>query len=131
MSVPDYRGLIVWQKSIQLAKKIYNLTKKFPKEELFGLTNQLRRDAVSIFSNIAEGNGRLSRKEYLHFLSIARGSKSEVEAQLLFCVELGYLQESEIKLAMELCTEVSNCLTNLFQNLKNRRIFKCHLKPLP
>ena len=123
MSVPDYRGLIVWQKSIQLAKEIYNLTKKFPKEELFGLTNQLRRAAVSIFSNIAEGNGRLSRKEYLHFLSIARGSKSEVEAQLLFCVELGYLQESEIKLAMELCTEVSKLLNKLISKLKEQENF--------
>ena len=89
MSVQNYKDLIAWQKSMQLAKEVYVLTKNLPKDELFSLTNQLRRAAVSIFSNIAEGNGRLSRKEYLHFLSIARGSKSEVETQLLFCVELG------------------------------------------
>ena len=123
LSVSDYRGLTAWQKSMQLAKEIYVLTKKLPKDELFGLTNQLRRAAVSIFSNIAEGNGRLSRKEYLHFLSIARGSKSEVETQLLFCVELGYLQESDIETALGLCTEVSKLLNRLITKLTEQEKF--------
>ena len=123
MSVQNYKDLIAWQKSMQLAKEVYLLTKKLPKEELFGLTNQLRRAVVSIFSNIAEGNGRLSRKEYLHFLSIARGSKSEVETQLLFCVELGYLQESDIETALGLCTEVSKLLNRLISKIKEQENF--------
>ena len=123
MAVQNFRDLIVWQKSMQLAKEVYRLTQKMPKEELFGLTNQLRRAAVSIFSNIAEGNGRLSRKEYLHFLSISRGSKSEVETQLLFCVELGYLQESEIETALGLCTDVSKLLGKLISKLKEQESF--------
>ena len=123
MSVQNYKDLIAWQKSMQLAKEVYVLTKKLPKDELFGLTNQLRRAAVSIFSNIAEGNGRLSRKEYLHFLSIARGSKSEVETQLLFCVELGYLQEADIETALGLCTEVSKLLNRLITKLTEQEKF--------
>ena len=123
MSVQNYKDLIAWQKSMQLAKEVYLLTKKLPKEELFELTNQLRRAVVSIFSNIAEGNGRLSRKEYLHFLSIARGSKSEVETQLLFCVELGYLQESDIETALGLCTEVSKLLNRLISKIKEQENF--------
>ena len=92
--------------------------KKLPKDELFGLTNQLRRAAVSIPSNIAEGNGRDSAKEYLRFLYIARGSCSEVETQLLLCVELGYLQESEITTALELSTEVAKMLNKIISTFK-------------
>ena len=94
-----------------LVADIYRLTQKFPKDELYGLTNQLRRAAVSIPSNIAEGNGRVSKKEYARFLSIARGSKSEVETQLLLCVNLRYLQQSEIDEALNLCMEISKMLS--------------------
>ena len=110
MAVQNYKDLIVWQKSMSLAKEIYRLANKLPKEELYGLTNQLKRAAVSIPSNIAEGNGRISSREYARFLSIARGSKSEVETQLLLCVELNYLESADTETALELSTEVGKML---------------------
>ena len=79
MAVQSYRQLIVWQKALELVKIIYNLTNNFPKAEIYGLTSQVRRAAVSIPSNIAEGQGRDSTKEFLHHLSIAYGSLMEVE----------------------------------------------------
>lgn len=106
-----YRDLIVWQKAMDLATEVYRLTKKLPKDELYALTNQLRRAAVSIPSNIAEGNGRFSQREYARFLSIARGSKSEVETQLLLCVRFGYLEQTETETALGLCTEIGKMLT--------------------
>ena len=78
----NYRDLDVWKYSRELVKKVYLLTKKFPKEEIYGLTNQIRRSVVSVPSNIAEGIGRLSNKETIHFLYIAKGSLQEVETQL-------------------------------------------------
>ena len=110
MGTQSYKDLIVWQKSMTLTTEVYSLTKKLPKDELFGLTSQLKRAVVSIPSNIAEGNGRASKKEYSRFLSVARGSKSEVETQLLICVNLGYLQQSEIESALNLCIEISKML---------------------
>ena len=106
-----YKDLTVWQKSMDLTTKIYVLTRALPKEEIYGLTNQLRRAAVSIPSNIAEGNGRFSQKEYARFLSVARGSNAEVETQLLLCVKLGYIQSSETDEALSLCTEIGKMLT--------------------
>ena len=120
MEISDYRNLIVWQKAMKLAVEVYGLTSKLPKEELYGLTNQLRRAAVSIPSNIAEGNGRGSSKEYLRFLYIARGSKSEVETQLLLCVELNYLHSDDIENAMLLCTEISKMLNKLILKFKEQ-----------
>ena len=118
MSIQNFKELTVWQKSMNLAAEVYRITKKLPKDELFGLTNQLRRAAVSIPSNIAEGNGRDTSKEYLRFLYIARGSRAEVETQLLLCVELGYLQDGEIKVALGLCTEVSKMLNTIISRFK-------------
>ena len=119
MSIKDFKELTVWKKSMKLAAEIYRITKNMPKDELFGLTNQIRRAAISIPSNIAEGNGRGSAKEYLRFLYIARGSRSEVETQLLLCVELGYLQESEVTPALELCTEVAKMLNTVIALYKD------------
>ena len=87
---PHYR-LEAWKEAMSLVKMVYTLTQTFPKDELYGLTNQMRRAAVSIPSNIAEGAARSSRKEFAHFLSIARGSLSELETQLLISVDLGFL----------------------------------------
>ena len=81
----DYRDLVVWQRSMELVKLVYGLTKQLPREETFALSNQLRRAVVSIPSNIAEGYGRNSKQDYLRFLNIARGSKNEVETQLQIC----------------------------------------------
>ena len=84
----DYKDLIIWQKSRLLVRTVYILTRKLPEEELFGLTNQVRRAVVSIPSNIAEGFNRGSDKEFIHFLRIAKGSAAEVETQLILCVDL-------------------------------------------
>jgi four helix bundle protein len=96
MAVPrNFRELIVWQKAIELVKAIYALTSRMPKSERFGLTNQIRRAAVSILSNIAEGNARQGRKDYLRFLGMARGSLAELETQLIVAQELNMLPKDE------------------------------------
>jgi four helix bundle protein len=86
-----YRDLVVWQKAMELVTEIYKATERFPKEEIYGLTSQLRRAAISVPSNIAEGQGRLTKKEFHHFLGYARGSLLEMETQLLIAQNLGYL----------------------------------------
>ena len=91
MSINSHKDLIVWQKSIKLCKSIYKLTDKFPKEETFGLTSQMRRCAVSIPSNIADGRNRGTRKDFSQFLRIALGSASELETQIEISRELSYM----------------------------------------
>ena len=91
----DYKELSVWQESRILVKEVYILSVNFPKEEIFGLTNQIRRAVVSIPSNIAEGHNRYSDKEFLHFLKIAKGSAAEVETQIILAIDLGYLTEED------------------------------------
>ena len=88
----SYRDLEVWQRSMQLAKRIYQVTQKFPTDERFGLTNQLRRASVSVPSNPAEGHARFGAGEFSRFISIAMGSVAEIETQVLLSTELGYLQ---------------------------------------
>ncbi|MEM9990560.1 MAG: four helix bundle protein [Bacteroidota bacterium] len=90
-----FKELRVWQQSVEVSAKVYNLTKKFPREELFGLTSQMRRAAISIASNIAEGAGRNSPKEFYNFLGIANGSSSELQTQLIIAKRLGYLTQQE------------------------------------
>jgi len=86
VEVMNYQDLIVWQKAMELAEIVYVLARKLPKEELFALSDQMRRAAISIPSNIAEGHARNSTKEFIQFLSIAKGSTAEIETQLLLCV---------------------------------------------
>ncbi|SDA61441.1 four helix bundle protein [Dialister histaminiformans] len=109
----DYKELIVWQKSMALASFIYTLTRGFPREELFGLTNQIRRAVVSIPSNIAEGHSRGTDKEFVFFLRIAKGSAAEVETQLLLSKKLGYINDREIKQALTLYNEIVRMLGTL------------------
>ena len=109
MGLSSYRDLIVWKKSMTLTQEIYRLTKLLPKDELFSLTNQMRRAAVSIPSNIAEGQDRNSKKEFLNFLAIARGSRAELETQLQICVRVGYLNDTDITEVMQLLNEVGKC----------------------
>ena len=90
----SYKELSVWQKSIDLVKQVYTLTKTFPKEERYALTDQIKRAVVSIPSNIAEGNGRNSTKDYIHFLNIARGSLYEVSTQIYIANQLGYIADN-------------------------------------
>ena len=113
----SYRQLKVWQKAMELVKETYRLTSRLPREERYTLSDQLRRAAVSIPSNIAEGYGRSTTKDYVRFLSIARGSKYEVETQLLICVMLGYLSEEEISDATKICDEIGKMLTVILTKL--------------
>ena len=119
MATRNYRDLVVWQKSMDLVEEIYRITRLLPKEEVFGLTNQLRRAAISIPSNIAEGNARNSQKEYARFLLIARGSKAETETQLEIGVRIGYLSEEQIAKALSLCDEIGKMLFSMIQKMSN------------
>ena len=117
MGVKSYQELIVWQKAMEAAQLIYALVKKLPKEELFCLSDQMRRASVSIPSNIAEGQARNSTKEFVQFLAIAKGSKAELETQLLLCVKVGYLADTDILEAMLLLQEVGKMLGALIKTL--------------
>lgn|SRR5690606_8251486 len=97
----NYTELDVWKYSRELVKLVYELTKSFPNDELYGLTNQIRRCVISVTSNIAEGVGRQSNKETIHFLFIAKGSLNEVETQLYLSFDLGYISEEELKNILE------------------------------
>ena len=111
MQVKSYKDLIVWQKAMDLVEMVYRATKTFPKEELYGLTNQLRRAVVSIPSNIAEGQARKSTAEFRNFLSIARGSLAEVETQLLIARRLSYINQQKLGAILSIQVEV-NKMTN-------------------
>jgi four helix bundle protein len=103
---------------MELVMEIYRLTQNFPKEEIFGLMSQLRRSAVSIPSNIAEGQGRLSRGEFRVFLGNARGSLSELETQILISQKLDYLKESDAFGLMEMASEIGRILNGLIASMK-------------
>ena len=94
--IDSYKDLIVWQRAMDIAKGVYKIAKLLPKDELFVLSSQMRRAAISIPSNIAEGQARNSSKEFRNFLSVAKGSAAELETQLLLCVEIGYCKEEDI-----------------------------------
>ena len=115
--IEDYKDLIVWQRSMELAEEVYRLVKKLPKEELFALSDQIRRAVISIPSNIAEGYERHSTKEYIHFLSIAKGSKAELETQLLLCTKIHYLNNSDIEKSISLIQEIGKMINSLQKHL--------------
>ena len=115
-----YTELQVWQKAMSLTKKIYQITGLFPEEERFGLTSQMRRAAVSVPSNIAEGYARTSTKDYIHFLSIARGSIAEIETQLYISKDLEYVQEERLENVFALIEEISKMLTAMIVKLKQK-----------
>jgi four helix bundle protein len=102
---------------MDLVVEVYRLIKLLPKEETYALSDQMRRSVVSIPSNIAEGYGRSSTREYVRFLSIARGSKLELETQLLICVRLGYMREIEIEPSMQYCNEIGKMLNALIRKI--------------
>ncbi|HEX9660201.1 MAG TPA: four helix bundle protein [Rhodothermales bacterium] len=114
-----FRDLIVWRKSVDLAKVIYRMTQAMPNEERFGLTTQMRRAAVSIPSNIAEGNARQTLSDYLHFLAIARGSLAELETQILIAQELDMIKQTDQ--ASSLLAEVDRMLQALIRSLQEKR----------
>jgi four helix bundle protein len=115
----SYKDLVAWQKSMELVTATYRST-GFPRDELFGLTSQLRRAAVSIPSNIAEGQGRLSEKEFRYFLRQARGSLMEVETQLQIAENLGYLQKEQTSLLLQSCAEVGRILNGLLASVSKQ-----------
>jgi len=111
----SFRDLIVWQRSVQLSVALYKLTATFPKEEIYGLTSQLRRAGVSVASNIAEGYGRKSTGEYRQFLGMARGSSMEVQTQLVIAGELGFREPAKFKEAESLSHEVGKMLVAMMK----------------
>jgi len=113
----SYRQLEVWQRSMDLAELVYTLTEQMPDNERYGLVSQLRRTAVSIPSNIAEGYGRSHRGDYLRHLSIARGSLMEIETQLTLSVRLKLLEREAVLPVWELTQRVGQMLTKLIQSL--------------
>ncbi len=116
----SYKELEVWQKRIGLAIEIYKLTKKFPSEEKYGLTSQLRRSAISVPSNIAEGWGRGSTKEYIHFLLTARASLMELETQLIIASKLKYIEEGHFSELDTSVQSIAMMLNKLVSRLKGK-----------
>lgn len=116
--IDTYRDLIVWQKAMDLVTECYRLTRSFPTNEQFCLTNQIRRAAISIPSNIAEGSGRGATAANVNHLSIANGSLQELETQLLIAQRLGYVDSKEIDASINLCREVGRLLVGLRRSLK-------------
>jgi four helix bundle protein len=117
----SYRDLKVWQKSIDLAEEVYRLTSSFPVSEVYGLTSQMRRATVSISSNIAEGWGRRSRKEYDRFVQMAQGSNDELQTQLVIAGRLGFCKSEQLKEVDVRCDEIGKMLTGLYRFLQTPR----------
>jgi four helix bundle protein len=117
MALRSYQELIGWKKGIELVTDVYRLTQKFPKQEIYGLTSQIRRAAVSIPSNIAEGQGRMSRGEFKQFLGHARGSVVELESQVLIARNLAYLNMEEGEFLLERITDLGRVLNGLLKSL--------------
>ena len=115
--VKSYKDLIVWQKAMDLVVETYRLVESLPREEIYALSDQMRRAAVSVPSNIAEGQARNSSKEFAQFLSIAKGSVSELETQLSICTRLEYLTEAQISKAVALSDEVGKMIRSIEQKL--------------
>ena len=116
--VRSYKDLVAWQKSMDLVTAVYRASQGFPKEEIFGLVSQIRRAAVSVPSNIAEGHARTSKKEFQYFLSNARGSLAELETQLTIAHQLAYIDETGINQLLDRLGEVGRILNGLLAALK-------------
>jgi len=117
LALQKYEDLIVWQKAMDLVAEVYKIVKLLPNDELYALSDQMRRAAVSIPSNIAEGQERNTTKDFINYLFIARGSKAELETQLLICVRLQYLNQSQIETAHGLLIEIGKMLNAIIQSL--------------
>jgi four helix bundle protein len=117
--IKSYRDLIVWQKSMDLVVVSYEVAKRLPHHENFGLISQIQRAAVSIPANIAEGHGRRHRGDYVHHLSMARGSLLELETHLLISVRLAYVHSEDIRTILGLTDEVGRMISGLIQRLRS------------
>jgi four helix bundle protein len=120
-TVRNHRDLVVWQRAIDLVECAYDISRRFPADERFGLTSQLRRAAVSVPSNIAEGHGRAHLAEYLHHLSIAKGSLMELETQVVIAGRMAYLTPEMQQRTLNLSGDVGRMLSGLIRALKARR----------
>ena len=118
--IKSYRDLDVWKLSKEFARDVYQITANFPAEEKYGLIQQIRRAAVSIMSNIAEGSGRRSTQEFIRFVNIASGSACETEAQLLLSVDLGYISAASVDIALSKVDRISKMLYALHQSLQQK-----------
>ena len=116
-NIKSHRDLIVWQKAINLAEAVYSLTRHFPKEEIYGITNQIRRCAVSIPANIAEGQGRRSKKEFQQFLGHARGSLLELDTHLELALRFGYINSESYQKVLPQIQEVGRLVNGLMRSL--------------
>jgi len=117
LGLQKYEDLIVWQKAMDLVAEVYRIAKLLPSEELYALSNQMRRAVVSIPSNIAEGQERSTTKDFIKYLFIAKGSKAELETQLLICARLQYLTQSQIETAQDLLVEIGKMLNAMIKSL--------------
>lgn len=113
----SYRDLVVWQKSVEMVTQVYKLVKGFPNDEKFGLTSQIKRSSISIASNIAEGYGRNYTKDYARFLQMARGSLFEFQTQFQIAVNLGFIDDNELKEIGDLAVEIEKMLNSLIKKL--------------
>ncbi len=113
-----YEDLKIWEKGMELVEDVYLLMKKLPDDEKFGLISQIKRCSISIPSNIAEGAGRNSKKEFIHFLSITNGSTTELETQLLLVQRLKFIKTSKIKPLLDKCNEIKKMNYSLQKSLK-------------
>ncbi len=119
-AVQSFRDLVVWQKSIQMAVAVYRLTEGFPREETYGLSSQMRRAAVSISSNIAEGHGRLSTREYRQFLGVARGSNFELQTQIEIARALGKGDSKLLSEAEGLSHEIGKMIFGILERIRDQ-----------
>ena len=120
--IQSYKDLTIWQKSIELTKIIYTLTKSYPKEEQYGLTAQIRRAAVSVPSNIAEGHTRYGSREFTHFLYIARGSLAEIDTQSYIAQQLGYIDEQQYLSIFSKIDELQRMIFSLIDKLNGTKM---------
>jgi len=120
----SYKDLIVWQKAVTMVTEVYRATQPFPREETYGLTSQLRRSAVSVASNIAEGQGRISKAEFRQFLGMARGSLIEMETQIVIASNLGYISHEIADRLAAKSGEVSRLPHGLMQSLQPRVVLR-------
>jgi len=119
LTIKTYKDLLVWQKSMNLVTEIYKLSKSFPADEMYGLTCQIRRSAISIPSNIAEGSGRKSTADYIRFLYIATGSLYELQTQIEIALTLGYLKKTDFDKLYESSREIERMLSSLTRKLND------------
>lgn len=122
VKIKSYKDLIVWQKAMLLCEKIYRVTESYPKQEIYGLTSQIRRSTVAIPSNIAEGQQRGHKLEYIQFLHIAYSSGAELETQLLISLQIKYIAQKDFDLINSLLQEIMKMLNKLISVLKYKNL---------